>query len=119
MKNRIDDIRVEFFANIVKEACISGPLQGIAECDNIQSLDPSKKTDAEKIWKTKVLRRKSDGSTQKVPLFNVKSVDELVNGGSAQTGVKDAMRKFVNSKLYSAQGGSLNPLFQSFLGCNE
>tara|TARA_B100001939_G_scaffold234453_1_gene202096 strand:- start:1986 stop:3248 length:1263 start_codon:yes stop_codon:yes gene_type:complete len=115
LKNRIDDIRVEFFANIVKEACISGPLQGIAECDNIQSLDPSKKTDAEKIWKTKVLRRKSDGSTQKVPLFNVKSVDELVNGGSAQTGVKDAMRKFVNSKLYSAQGGSLNPLFQAFL----
>ena len=77
-------------------------------------MDPSKKTDAEKIWKTKVLRRKSDGSTES-STFNVKSVDELVNGGSAQTGVKDAMRKFVNSKLYSAQGGSLNPLFEPFL----
>ena len=120
LQTKINDIRTSFYANIIKEACLpDGPLgdlsNGMSAAD-ILRLDPNKKQDADKIFKLKVKRLKSNGKTENIPLINLKGTDEIEKGGTTRlpTKTREDFRKFVNQRLYSTTS-RVNPLFQAFL----
>ena len=120
LQTKINDIRMSFYANVIKEACLpGGPLgdlsNGMSAAD-ILKLDPNKKQDARKIFDLKVKRLKADGKTENIPLINLKGTDEIERGGTTRLPMKtrEDFRKFVNEKLYSTST-QVNPLFQAFL----
>ena len=120
LEKTINDVRIKFYANVIKEACMpDGPLgdltNGMSAAD-ILKLDPNKKQDADKIFKLKVKRLKSDGKSENIPLINLKGTDEIERGGNSRlpSKTREDFRKFVNQKLYST-GNQVNPLFQAFL----
>jgi len=120
LQTKINDIRMAFYANVIKEACLpGGPLgdlsNGMSAAD-ILKLDPNKKQDARKIFDLKVKRLKADGKSENIPLINLKGTDEIERGGTTRLPMKtrEDFRKFVNEKLYSTSG-KVNPLFQAFL----
>ena len=120
LQTKINDIRMAFYANVIKEACLpGGPLgdlsNGMTAAD-ILRLDPNKKQDAQKIFNLKVKRIKENGKTENIPLINLKGTDEIERGGTTRLPMKtrEDFRKFVNEKLYSTTT-QVNPLFQAFL----
>tara|TARA_R100000353_G_C6503114_1_gene194665 strand:- start:435 stop:1748 length:1314 start_codon:yes stop_codon:yes gene_type:complete len=120
LEKTINDVRIKFYANVIKEACMpDGPLgdltNGMSAAD-ILKLDPNKKQDADKIFNLKVKRLKSDGRSENIPLINLKGTDEIDKGGNTRLPAKTRQdfRKFVNEKLYSSST-QINPLFQSFV----
>ena len=120
-RDKLNDHRIKFFARVIKEACgPGGPLARFAVAGNkqISTLNPNNIQDAKQLWDIKVIRSKSDGKTQKIPLINLKSESELAdrNGLIKSTGSEPSQisfRDFVNKKLQST--GTLNPLYQGFL----
>ena len=120
LQTRINDIRMAFYANVIKEACLpGGPLGDLSNgmsAPEILRLDPNKKQDAQKIFNLKVKRLKADGKTENIPLINLKGTDEIERGGTTRLPMKtrEDFRKFVNEKLYSTTS-KVNPLFQAFL----
>ena len=120
-RDKLNDHRIKFFAGVIKEACgPGGPLARFAVAGNkqISTLNPNNIQDAKQLWDIKVIRSKSDGKTQKIPLINLKSESELAdrNGLIKSTGSEPSQisfRDFVNKKLQST--GTLNPLYQGFL----
>ena len=120
LETKINDIRKNFYANVIKEACMpGGPLGDLTngmKASDIIKLDPSKKQDADKIFNLKVKRLKSDGRSENIPLINLKGTDEIDKGGNTRLPAKTRQdfRKFVNEKLYSSPT-QINPLFQSFV----
>ena len=121
LEQKINDVRTRFYANVIREACQpGGPLEDLTNgtsAEDILKLDPTKKSDAEKIFNVKVKRLKGDGKkSPSIPLINLKGTDEIDRGGSAQLPPKtrEDFRKFVNQSLYSSVG-RVNPLFQAFL----
>ena len=120
LQTKINDIRMAFYANVIKEACLpGGPLGDLSNgmsAPEILRLDPNKKQDAQKIFNLKVKRLKADGKTENIPLINLKGTDEIERGGTTRLPMKtrEDFRKFVNEKLYSTTT-QVNPLFQAFL----
>ena len=120
LQTKINDIRMAFYANVIKEACLpGGPLGDLSNgmsAPEILRLDPNKKQDAQKIFNLKVKRLKADGKTENIPLINLKGTDEIERGGTTRLPIKtrEDFRKFVNEKLYSTKS-EVNPLFQAFL----
>ena len=120
LQTKINDIRMAFYANVIKEACLpGGPLGDLSNgmsAAQILRLDPNKKQDAQRIFNLKVKRLKADGKTENIPLINLKGTDEIERGGTTRLPMKtrEDFRKFVNEKLYSTSG-KVNPLFQAFL----
>ena len=120
LQTKINDIRMSFYANVIKEACLpGGPLGDLSNgmsAPEILRLDPNKKQDAQKIFNLKVKRLKADGKTENIPLINLKGTDEIERGGTTRLPMKtrEDFRKFVNEKLYSTTS-KVNPLFQAFL----
>ena len=120
LQTKINDIRMAFYANVIKEACLpGGPLGDLSNgmsAAEILRLNPNKKQDAQKIFNLKVKRLKADGKTENIPLINLKGTDEIERGGTTRLPIKtrEDFRKFVNEKLYS-KSGQVNPLFQAFL----
>ena len=120
LQTKINDIRMSFYANVIKEACLpGGPLGDLSNCmsaPEILRLDPTKKQDARKIFDLKVKRLKADGKSENIPLINLKGTDEIERGGTTRLPQKtrEDFRKFVNEKLYSTTT-QVNPLFQAFL----
>ena len=121
LEQKINDVRIRFYANVIREACQpGGPLEDLTNgtsAEDILKLDPTKKVDAQKIMNIKVKRLKGDGKkSPSIPLINLKGTDEIDRGGSAQLPPKtrEDFRKFVNKSLYSSPG-RVNPLFQAFL----
>ena len=120
LETKINDIRKNFYANVIKEACMpGGPLGDLTngmKASDIIKLDPSKKQDADKIFNLKVKRLKSDGKSENIPLINLKGTDEIERGGNTKlpSKTREDFRKFVNQRLYST-GTQVNPLFQAFL----
>ena len=120
LEKKITDVRRTFFANIIKQACLAGgPLADLTNgtsASDIAKLDPSKPSDAEKIFNLKVKRIKADGRIENIKLINLKGTDEIARGGNTQLPEKTRkdFRKFVNESLYSSPG-KVNPLFQEFL----
>ena len=123
LKTELNNTRIKFFANILKDACgPDGPLEGAMECDDIVKLNPDKLEDAKKIWNVKVDRFKTDrknvatGETEKIQLINVKSQEAIVRGDiNSRFGqkLKTDFRSYVNERLQSKDG--LNELFAKFL----
>ena len=124
-KDKIQKHRVRWFANVIKEACTrGGPLYGFASSPSMKSrglssLNPlTSDSDAEILWKMKVARKKSDGTSENIFLINLKSDQDLADAdGIIKKGAKgkqDEFRKHVNEKLQS-KGGTLNGLYQGFL----
>ncbi len=121
LEQKINDIRIKFYANLIKEACLpGGPLSGLTNgtsAADILRLDPMKnKRDADKIFALKVKRVKENGKVENIPLLNLKGTDEIAKGGNPRLPIKTRQdfRKFVNEKLYSSPN-KVNPLFQAFL----
>ena len=120
LQTKINDIRMSFYANVIKEACLpGGPLGDLSNgmsAPEILRLDPTKKQDARKIFDLKVKRLKADGKSENIPLINLKGTDEIERGGTTRLPQKtrEDFRKFVNEKLYSTTT-QVNPLFQAFL----
>ena len=120
LQTKINDIRMSFYANVIKEACLpDGPLGDLSNgmsAPEILRLDPTKKQDARKIFDLKVKRLKADGKSENIPLINLKGTDEIERGGTTRLPQKtrEDFRKFVNEKLYSTTT-QVNPLFQAFL----
>ena len=121
LEQQINDIRIKFYANLIKEACLpGGPLSGLTNgtsAADILRLDPMKnKRDADKIFALKVKRVKENGKVENIPLLNLKGTDEIAKGGNPRLPIKTRQdfRKFVNEKLYSSPN-KVNPLFQAFL----
>lgn len=117
VRSDLDEHRKKFFAGVIKEACEpGGPLSLYARTNkSISSLNPDNLTDAETLWNTKITRIKN-GKPKQEALINLKSESDLADltGDVLNTQVKDAFRKFVNSKLESTTT-NLNPLFKGFL----
>ena len=123
VRNKLNDYRIEFFAGVIKEACLpGGPLSTLAVPTNgksISQMNPSNRQDAKKLWDVKVIRQKSGGKTEKISLINLKSVNDLADNAavikkSGSTPAQNSFRDFVNAKLQST-GGKLNPLYSGFL----
>lgn len=123
VRNKLDDHRIEFFANVIKEACLpGGPLSTISIAANgksISQLNPSNKQDAKKLWDMKIIRDKGGGRTEKISLINLKGVNEISdNNGlissSGSSKEQQSFRNFVNKKLQSSPG-KVNKLFSGFL----
>ena len=121
-RSKLNDHRIKFFAGLIKEACgPGGPLERFAIAGNkkISAMNPNNKADAKALWDMRVIRTKSGGKTEKIPLINLKSESELAdrNGLIKSTGSDPSQvsfRDFVNTKLQST-GGKVNPLYQGFL----
>ena len=120
LQTKINDIRMAFYANVIKEAGLpGGPLGDLSNgmsAAQILRLDPNKKQDAQRIFNLKVKRLKADGKSENIPLINLKGTDEIERGGTTRLPMKtrEDFRKFVNEKLYSTST-RVNPLFQAFL----
>ena len=121
LEQKINDVRIGFYANVIKQACLpGGPLEDLTNgtsAADILKLDPTKKSDAQKIFNIKVKRLKGDGKkSPTIPLINLKGTDEIDRGGNASLPPKtrEDFRKFVNQSLYSSSS-QVNPLFQAFL----
>ena len=120
LEEKINDVRIKFYANVIKEACLpGGPLADLTNgtsATEILRLDPSKKSDANKIFSLKVKRIKENGKVENIPLLNLKGTDEIARGGNPRLPAKTRQdfRRFVNEKLYSSPS-KINPLFQSFV----
>ena len=88
LQTKINDIRMSFYANVIKEACLpGGPLGDLSNgmsAPEILRLDPNKKQDAQKIFNLKVKRLKADGKTENIPLINLKGTDEIERGGTTR-----------------------------------
>ena len=88
MEKKITDVRRTFFANVIKQACLAGgPLADLTNgtsASDIAKLDPSKPSDAEKIFNLKVKRIKADGRIENIKLINLKGTDEIARGGNTQ-----------------------------------
>ena len=86
LQTKINDIRMAFYANVIKEACLpGGPLGDLSNgmsAAQILRLDPNKKQDAQRIFNLKVKRLKADGKTENIPLINLKGTDEIERGGT-------------------------------------
>ena len=125
-KKEIQEHRVKWFANVIKEACTKGgPLFGFAsspamKSKGISSLNPlTSLSDAEVLWKMKVARKKANGTSENIFLINLKSDQDLADADGIikktdSKGKQDEFRKYVNEKLQS-KGGTLNGLYQGFL----
>ena len=125
-KKEIQEHRVKWFANVIKEACTKGgPLFGFASSPamknkGISSLNPlTSLADAEVLWKMKVARKKANGTSENIFLINLKSDQDLADADGIikktdSKGKQDEFRKYVNEKLQS-KGGVLNGLYQGFL----
>ena len=62
-----------------------GPLADLTNgtsSTEILRLDPSKKSDANKIFSLKVKRIKENGKVENIPLLNLKGTDEIARGGN-------------------------------------
>ena len=120
LEEKINDVRIKFYAGVIKEACLpGGPLEDLtngSSANDILKLDPNKRRDAEKIFNIKVKRIKENGKIEQISLLNLKGTDEIARGGNTRLPEKTRQdfRKFVNEKLYSSPT-KVNPLFQSFL----
>tara|TARA_B100000902_G_scaffold399194_1_gene468908 strand:- start:2020 stop:3354 length:1335 start_codon:yes stop_codon:yes gene_type:complete len=115
IKTQLQAARQNFFAGVIKEALISGPLVGLAQLpdgSNPRSAPP------EKLWSTRVGIYKN-GKIQTVPLINLKDVSlvgdpALLNAKDIDRKTTNAMRDFVNSKLGKV-GSQPNSLYKQFL----
>jgi hypothetical protein len=122
VREKLNNHRIKFFAGVIKEACSAGgPLARFAVAGNkdISKLNPNNLADAKQLWDMKVIRAKGGGKTQKIPLINLKSENELAdrNGlikASGNEPSQESFRDYVNKKLQSS-GSKLNPLYQGFL----
>tara|TARA_B100002019_G_C21266275_1_gene599637 strand:- start:1692 stop:3014 length:1323 start_codon:yes stop_codon:yes gene_type:complete len=122
-RDKLNAHRIKFFAGVIKEACQSGgPLYLFAQTTGskkIENLNPNNLSDAKALWDMRVLRSKGGGKVQKIPLINLKSVNDLDSrdGLIKSTGADQSQitfRDFVNKKLQST-GNKVNPLYQGFL----
>lgn len=122
VRDKLNNHRIKFFAGVIKEACApGGPLYRFAVAGNkdISKLNPNNLNDAKQLWDMRVIRVKSGGKTQPIPLINLKGETELAdrNGlikASGNEPSQESFRDFVNKKLQSS-GSKLNPLYQGFL----
>jgi hypothetical protein len=115
IKAQLQQARQQFFAGVIREALVSGPLVGLAQLPdgtNPRTAPP------EKLWSTRVGIIKNNKRTT-VPLINLKSlagVDDpaLLNTREVDQKNINAMRDFVNSKLGKV-GAEPNALYKQFL----
>ena len=117
LQDKINDVRTEFFANVIVDGCRPGnPLSDIADEVGVSKIKLNSKSNVKKIWDLKVDRIKSNGKVEKIPLINLKGVEEFSTGVNNNIGNKrkEAFRKFVNEKLQS-KGRSISGLYQGFL----
>ncbi len=117
LRDKIDDVRREFFANVIVDGCMPGnPLSDISDEVGVSKIKLNSKSNIKKIWDLKVDRIKSNGKIEKIPLINLKGVEEFSKGVNNNIGTsrKEAFRKFVNEKLQS-KNKSISGLYQGFL----
>lgn len=115
IKTDLQTARQNFFAGVIKDAMISGPLAGLAELPD--GTNPRNATN-EKLWTTKIPVRKN-GKVVNVDLINLKDIGNfddpaLLNTSEISTTDANAMRDFVNSKLGKV-GNQPNTLYKQFL----
>ena len=115
IKAQLQSARQNFFAGVIKEALISGPLVGIAQLPD--GSDP-RNAPPEKLWSTKIGVIKN-GKVTKVDLINLKGIDivsdpALLNVKEISKTDENAMRAFVNAKLGKV-GDQPNALYKQFL----
>jgi hypothetical protein len=107
--------RQAFFADVIKEALISGPLVGLAKLPDGSN---PRNAPAEKLWNTRIKILKN-GKETSVPLINLKDIGivsdpALLNTNEISKTDATAMRDFVNSKLGKV-GNQPNSLYKQFL----
>lgn len=115
IKAQLQAARQNFFAGVIKEALISGPLVGIAQLPD--GSDP-RNAPPEKLWNTKIGVIKN-GKATKVDLINLKGIDivsdpALLNVKEISKTDENAMRAFVNARLGKV-GDQPNALYKQFL----
>ena len=107
--------RQDFFAGVIKDAMLTGPLVGLAELPD--GSNPRNATN-EKLWSVKIPVRKN-GDIVNVDLINLKdtgNIDDpaLLNTSEISKTDANAMRDFVNKKLGKV-GNEPNSLYKQFL----
>lgn len=115
IKARLQSARQVFFANVIREALVSGPLVGLAKLpdgSNPRNAPP------EKLWNTRIKILKN-GKETAVSLINLKDVGilsdpALLNTNEISKTDANAMRDFVNAKLGKV-GNQPNSLYKQFL----
>ena len=115
IKTDLQTARQNFFAGVIKDAMISGPLAGLAELPD--GTNPRNATN-EKLWTTKIPVRKN-GKVVNVDLINLKDTGNfddpaLLNASEISNTDANAMRDFVNRKLGKV-GNEPNSLYKQFL----
>ena len=115
IKAQLQQARQQFFAGVIRDALISGPLVGLAQLpdgSNPRNAPP------EKLWSTRIGIYKN-GKIQTVPLINLKDVSAigdptLLNSREVDTKTTNAMRDYVNTRLGKV-GNQPNTLYKQFL----
>jgi hypothetical protein len=115
IKAQLQQARQQFFAGVIKDALITGPLVGLAQLpdgSNPRNAPP------EKLWSTRIGIYKN-GKIQTVPLINLKDVSAigdptLLNSREVDTKTTNAMRDYVNTRLGKV-GNQPNTLYKQFL----
>lgn len=115
IKAQLQQARQQFFAGVIRDALISGPLVGLAQLpdgSNPRNAPP------EKLWSTRIGIYKN-GKIQTVPLINLKDVSAigdptLLNSREVDRKTTNAMRDYVNTRLGKV-GNQPNTLYKQFL----
>ena len=115
IKAQLQQARQQFFAGVIRDALITGPLVGLAQLpdgSNPRNAPP------EKLWSTRIGIYKN-GKIQTVPLINLKDVSAigdptLLNSREVDRKTTNAMRDYVNTRLGKV-GNQPNTLYKQFL----